>query len=757
MVMSIQFKIILFLSLLFFGCGKPEKRILVIHSYEENFFQYSEYNELITKNFKQKGIKTDIKTFYLDCEKYREQEEIDRINLFLNSISNWHPDIILVNEDQATYSLLKTEHKLAKSTPIVFAGVNYPNWDLIQKYPNVTGLHDKIDIIKNLEVMEELDDKKKSFTILDYTFIDKKIREDIKKHLNTGSPIISNIDEQIPQTDYETKFKDKLFLHILSARNNHLYDKDSVQIPQLSLKFLWGISKYNVQMPYLQLKYDFTTVTLANFHMTNRYSAIYEMFGCGFDFRAGYMTTLPTQVKEEVDLAAKILNGIKPQDLPIRESAKDYVVDWQVMKKLGIKQTEIPAKYQMINLPFKEHYPVAWYSIIISIITILVTLFSWLTYLYIHEMNMRRQTFYALEEERESLALAIESGNTFAWRFQNDCLQFKNSFWKSINMKNVPLSVEKFTNFIHPDYRETFKHHWQEIFIQGTHAIELLCDFTGDGYQWWELRSSTMESVSGQQRTTGLILNINEHKKREQELIEARELAENAELKQSFLANMSHEIRTPLNAIVGFSNILASDSEIQEEERTTYINTINTNSELLLKLINDILEISRIESGYMSFEYQNYSVNTLIDEVYNTHRVILPSHLQFLKETAEEDLEIYVDKNRLTQVLTNFLNNASKFTPCGYIKLGYHYLPKEQQVHIFVEDSGKGIPQAEQKMIFSRFYKQDEFAQGTGLGLSICQVIIEKLGGHIHLWSEPGKGSRFTIILNCEDPLKRKQ
>lgn len=174
MVMSIQFKIILFLSLLFFGCGKPEKRILVIHSYEENFFQYSEYNELITKNFKQKGIKTDIKTFYLDCEKYREQEEIDRINLFLNSISNWHPDIILVNEDQATYSLLKTEHKLAKSTPIVFAGVNYPNWDLIQKYPNVTGLHDKIDIIKNLEVMEELDDKKKSFTILDYTFIDKK-------------------------------------------------------------------------------------------------------------------------------------------------------------------------------------------------------------------------------------------------------------------------------------------------------------------------------------------------------------------------------------------------------------------------------------------------------------------------------------------------------------------------------------------------------------------------------------------------------
>lgn len=746
--MSFRIKIILLLSIVFLGCSKPEKKVLVIHSYEESFPQYPEYNEMIAENFKSQGIKADIRTFYLDCETYREQEEIDRLSHLLDSMASWSPDIILVNEDQATYSLLKTEHRLAKTVPIVFAGVNYPNWELINKYQNITGLHDKIDIVKNMEVIEEIGKKKRSFTILDYTFIDKKIREDIKLHLDSNHAI-SNLDRHIHKDDYKIKYKDKLILNAYTARNMPK-NADTLALDPITATFLWGISKFNIQMPYLQLKYDFTTVTLANFHMNNRYSAIYEMFGCGYDFKAGYMTTLSTQAKEEVDLAVRILNGAVPRNIPIRESVKNYVVDWQAMKKVGAELSEIPSKYTIINLPFSEHYPILWGSIIFSIVAVLVIIFIWLTYLYLHEMSMRHQTLYDLEEEKESLALAIESGNTFAWRIKDDQLQFKNTSWKSIHMENVPLSAREFMGYIHPDYRIAFKHYWQKVSMPGTQSIELMCDFTGNGHQWWEFRSSTMESMSGQLKTTGLILNIDEYKKREQELIEARELAEKAELKQSFLANMSHEIRTPLNAIVGFSNILTSDPNIEEEEKAIYINTINSNSELLLKLINDILEISRIESGYMSFDFEKYSVSALIDEVYNTHRVIIPSHLRFLKETCKENLEIYVDKSRLTQVLTNFLNNAGKFTTNGYIKLGCQYFPKEKQVHIFVEDSGKGIPKAEQKMIFSRFYKQDEFAQGTGLGLSICQVIIGKLGGYIHLWSEPGKGSRFTVVLNCE-------
>ena len=212
---------------------------------------------------------------------------------------------------------------------------------------------------------------------------------------------------------------------------------------------------------------------------------------------------------------------------------------------------------------------------------------------------------------------------------------------------------------------------------------------------------------------------------------------------------MSHELRTPLNSIVGFSNILAAEEDLSSDERQEYIDTINKNSELLLKLINDILELSRIESGYMSFSYTKCLVKELVNDVYMTHHVLITPRLEFIKEEEELSLEIEVDRDRLVQVLTNFLNNATKFTERGSIKIGYRYLPHEESVQIYVEDTGRGIPREEQQMIFSRFYKQNEFSQGAGLGLSICKVIVEKLRGRIILTSESGKGSCFTVVLPC--------
>ena len=300
---------------------------------------------------------------------------------------------------------------------------------------------------------------------------------------------------------------------------------------------------------------------------------------------------------------------------------------------------------------------------------------------------------------------------------------------------------------MHPDHWDEVRGYWKNISKAGKVVSQVRCDFNEKGYQWWEFRYKTILLPGGGYKAAGLLLNIQAIKDREHELEEARLLAEKAELKQSFLANMSHEIRTPLNAIVGFSNILALDDGVSPEERLEYIGSINKNSDLLLKLINDILELSRIESGYMSFEYEKCFVSELVDSIYMTHQMLISEQLEFIKELDAVQVEVMVDKGRLTQVITNFLNNASKFTKTGYIKLGYRYLSESDRVAIYVEDTGRGIELSEQKMIFSRFYKQDEFSQGAGLGLSICQVIVEKLRGKIELWSEPGKGSRFTVVL----------
>lgn len=175
------------------------------------------------------------------------------------------------------------------------------------------------------------------------------------------------------------------------------------------------------------------------------------------------------------------------------------------------------------------------------------------------------------------------------------------------------------------------------------------------------------------------------------------------------------------------------------------------NTALLLKLVEDVLELSRIESGNLSFNIQKEKVCQLLTEVYQTHSVLIHAPLEFIKECPCGDVFVNVDPMRLTQVLTNFLNNATKFTKNGYIKLGYHCPSDSGEVHIYVEDTGVGIPRSEQKMIFERFYKRDEFSQGVGLGLSICQLIVEKMDGRIELCSEEGEGSRFTVVLPCTE------
>ena len=248
-----------------------------------------------------------------------------------------------------------------------------------------------------------------------------------------------------------------------------------------------------------------------------------------------------------------------------------------------------------------------------------------------------------------------------------------------------------------------------------------------------------------------LLILIDKQKEDEIELRKAKDKAEESDrLKSAFLANMSHEIRTPLNAIVGFSNLMNSEEVLEPEEREEFVKLINTNSDLLLKLINDILDLSRMESGKMSFVFDRHDLNVLINEIYCTFQLMMPEGVELRMRVPEIPVIVAVDPYRLKQVLSNFINNAIKFTTSGYIEVGYYFCTKGDCLHIYVEDTGIGIPEEKQKQVFDRFCKLDEFAQGTGLGLAICQVIAQRFGGEIQLKSEYGKGSRFTLTLPKE-------
>lgn len=242
----------------------------------------------------------------------------------------------------------------------------------------------------------------------------------------------------------------------------------------------------------------------------------------------------------------------------------------------------------------------------------------------------------------------------------------------------------------------------------------------------------------------------------ESALRDAKDRAEeSSRLKSAFLANMSHEIRTPLNAIVGFSDVLASGGS-SEDEQQGYVDIIKTNSDLLLRLINDILDVSRLEADRVTFTFEECDVVPLCQRVLASVSQARKSENEFIFECDRESMDMRTDTQRLQQVIINLLSNADKFTRNGKITLGLKVDEKQRKVLFSVSDTGTGIPLEKQKLVFERFEKLNEYVQGTGLGLSICKLTVEKWGGEI--WVDPGytDGARFVFThpLDIEQPKK---
>ena len=235
------------------------------------------------------------------------------------------------------------------------------------------------------------------------------------------------------------------------------------------------------------------------------------------------------------------------------------------------------------------------------------------------------------------------------------------------------------------------------------------------------------------------------------ELIESKEKAETSEkLKSAFLANMSHEIRTPLNAIVGFSRIISESDNA--EERREYYEIVDANNERLLQLINEILDLSKIESGIVEFTYGPVRLHTLCKEIHDAHVFRCPQGVELRFDSPDEALSIHSDKNRIFQVFSNLIGNAFKFTTEGSVSYGYKQ--EGERVVFYVKDTGLGIEPEKLGRVFQRFAKLNNFAQGTGLGLSICKTIIERLGGEIAVSSEVGTGTTFTFWLPLENVIQ---
>ncbi|WP_455640566.1 ATP-binding protein [Parabacteroides sp.] len=376
--------------------------------------------------------------------------------------------------------------------------------------------------------------------------------------------------------------------------------------------------------------------------------------------------------------------------------------------------------------------------------------------LFMSDVTELIKTQQVLRTVNNKLSMSLNVANVIPWKW--DLIQdtilcdvntvVSNGFSGMFDENQLTVPASQYFARIYKDDRDKIKNAYDVLILglvdkikeeyrvyhpeKGVHELE------------WVETYATVEKRDENGKPTALVgslMNITDRKRAEEELREAKNKAEESNrLKSAFLANMSHEIRTPLNAIVGFSNILATSDD--EEEKEEYVQIIENNNTLLLQLINDILDLSKIEAGTLDFVYTDVNINTVLHELEVSMQNRITNDVKLVFEQKQEDCFVSIAKSRFMQVLINLITNAIKFTEEGSIRFGYS-LQNETMLRVYVADTGCGIPPEKQKSIFERFVKLNTFAQGTGLGLSICRMIIEHLGGEMWVESEVGKGTTF--------------
>ncbi|WP_320887233.1 ATP-binding protein [Bacteroides clarus] len=361
------------------------------------------------------------------------------------------------------------------------------------------------------------------------------------------------------------------------------------------------------------------------------------------------------------------------------------------------------------------------------------------------------------EMQRRFFNMAIEESSIYPWQYNTrlKCFHFPGGLLQRFNCYDNTgyISREELDLIIHPGDLPRTRKHFNDIMLghEPNSRMSFRLQNADGGYEWWEFRSTAYDGLTADipYMVLGVCQSIQRYKDTEDELIAARDRALQADkLKSAFLANMSHEIRTPLNAIVGFSDLLKDLEAFSSEEVQQFVETININCTLLLALINDILDLSRIESGTMDFQLSSYNLTFIMQQVYDSQRLSMPQGVELRTDFPEgTGKDIVTDSVRLKQVVNNLINNSRKFTAKGSITLGYS-MEEPGYTTVFVEDTGAGISDEDQKHIFERFYKADSFTQGAGLGLSICQTIVERLHGTITVTSKLGRGTRFEVRLS---------
>ena len=782
--------------------------VLFIQSYTKNTPWYSLLTENLENGLDKGGVKANITTEYLNADYWSFASECFIMRRICERARQRKTDLIVTSSDEAFFTLTHCGDSLPYQIPVVVSGIKYPDERVFERMPNVSGYVSKTDFDVLLDAAVRMFPSRRELVCLsDSSFLSLK---GVKAVEESWERIKSNYPEhELKVLNVQAKSLNSIITSICYDYNAYKHIVIAPKwIPFLSLKLKAPVfTSQNLAMTNGVLcVYDavpgedaFAAGRQAASILKGKSPASLGVKDFGgkllFDYKQlqffrvdtnraeskGIVLNIPLVERDEFDnIFCSIRDGLITYDTDLRI----HFVNRPLLQMLGLSSETYTSRFyegQMagsifriymngenilqdllkkvrtgkspIPIPEKafmqENHQGTYFPVSGEVVPIFAN--EKMTGMAIVCRNISEE-----EMQRRFFNMAVEESSIYPWQYnmRMNRFHFPGGLLRRFGYIGDTdlLTRDEMDALIHPEDLPHMRRNFDAILLGNeiNSRMSFRLKSVDGSYEWWEFRSTAYDglTVDTPYMVLGVCQSIQRYKDTEEALIAARDRALQADkLKSAFLANMSHEIRTPLNAIVGFSDLLKDLDAFSPEEVKQFVETININCTLLLALINDILDLSRIESGTMDFKFGAFNLAFIMQEVHESQRLSMPRDVELRIEIPEgEDKLVITDSVRLKQVVNNLINNAKKFTVTGSITFGY-VTNREGYTTIFVEDTGSGISEDAQKHIFERFYKEDSFTQGAGLGLSICQTIVDRLHGSISVSSELGKGTRFEVVI----------
>lgn len=743
----------LVMSLGFTSCGRrhytPDYNVLVIHEGEGAPKEYGiKAEQFYYRALKKNGIlnDVDVKHFYLE---YPQKKEYEHNVLDSLSKQGWMPNVIVCHKDVSVRYLNRIRANMSEEIqeiPMVYTGVRYPEEALVSHglkcISNVTGYKDSVDLGKNLLFFQEVTGDKLCTVVVDsIASANKPVYHQLRNYLKLHElNYINNMDCHIDSLySFEGRNKHNDGRMIVTALS-FLYPNKNGRYKEAQIQYAMATAK---QYRFMQVIFTAGSQELLNLSAMPQLSVINTQFDEKRHVKilGGYFVSQEQEVNDAVTSLARIVKGEDADDIPLANHKAEYWLDYNAMKMWDMKYSDWEDKANIINAPLRVSNPVLWYGQAIVFWGLLLALLFYFAYKIQYWVLNRKEEQKNLMRDKQYLWL-LTSNNSALWKIDKNALTFRSNMPELKDICDKPVNTKVFREMIHPGFRKPTDELVNFRLKEGLHRMRFKLSLDkGRTYQWWECIFTISAEDITFRRCEGRIVYIEEVVKRESELENQLQAAEETKLKQSFLANISHDIRNPLSSIVGFSELLISDDPYTDEEKTEFTEIIRANTDIMLKLIDDVADVSKIQVGEYRFMLKPIPVSMIIETAYAANAVLSHENQKFIKHEGAQDVFINVDFERTLQVMNNYLSNAFKYTPNGTVIVGWKN--KGEWVELYVHDSGMGMSQDKQLHVFDQYYMGDAQHQGTGLGLYIVKMMVEQQGGMVGVESFLNKGSYF--------------